>query len=433
MKMDDYEIDDDNILTGRLGRISYTDGNSSHPHFHDVDSSRCSGELRDKDFYFPSEGERGISSGTEEYAILWNFMRKTQDSWIPFGTRIYAYRFRLAQVSDFLFDGNVYEGKVRVGIERTPDSQGVPAEKLDVVMYGSDGTELAKVSSSDWAGGSIRKHIGDVTEKAILFCDAGGHWGKTFLFMVVAWYSDVHPNRFHMPYLSSWQIPYNSSSTFINVTSPEALSDLSVGECFNADLVSHFPDGTLGLARGGRNYEFAILPASYSEALLNLKATGYRAIVPCVNHGIVRNGKGYGCMVEICGKSASEMERLAKFRRDNGVDVQFNGEYETLKFERVERPYNVPFGIVNVEYAEVQIPNRKNPIVELRLEDIVLDSARYGDGQKVGWRSKYSLFKERMGKKSAWARLHYTEEDEPYLNIIWSCGNGTDPQRAKEH
>ncbi len=38
-------------------------------------------------------------------------------------------------------------------------------------------------------------------------------------------------------------------------------------------------------------------------------------------------------------------------------------------------------------------------------------------------RSKYEFLKERVGMKSVWARLHYNEKDEPYLNVIWKCAS----------
>lgn len=87
-------------------------------------------------------------------------------------------------VSVPLSDGSVYEGTVRVGIERSIDFQSVSADKLPVVLYDKDLTVLAKVASYDWAAESVRRHIGDKAVNAMLFCEGGGTYhSTTFLYI----------------------------------------------------------------------------------------------------------------------------------------------------------------------------------------------------------------------------------------------------------
>lgn len=410
----------------RMVRDMTTRDDGADGRLHDVATSYRSG-LWDGGIRYGIDGT--VDTGTESYARLWTRMVEKQDSWerIPFGTRIYVYRFRRAEVSRSLHEGDVFDGRVRVGVERTPDSQGIPSERLDVVIYGTDGTPLAKVSSRDWSAGDIRMRIGDVPEMAMLFCDTGGCHGYMFLYMVAAWYSDVHPYRFDVHRCVS-----DGGSVFITVDAPEALSDLTAGEAFHADLTMpswHDDERTLGIARRGSSHPFARLPRAYSDACSELERTGYRVSVPCVNHGSVMRGKGYECMVEVRGRRPEEMRRLAMFRRDSGLDVTFAWGYETMRLGRVERPYQIPFGPVTVEYAAVPIPHRKNPVVELRVGGVVIDSARYGDKQTYRGDSKYRVFKELAGRMSEWAELHYGEDDVPYLNVIWSHSDEDDPQR----
>lgn len=378
-----------------------------------------------------------IESGSESYAVLWNLLRgkgklKGVLQRVRFGTAIHAYRFRRAEVSDALCDGNAYRGKVRVGIDRSPDFQNTPSEKLDVVLYDADMNAIAKIAACDWNAGDIRKRIGDVTEDAVLLCDGGGWHGYTFLYMAAVWYSDSHPYKFD-PFRFRLGRPIYSNY-FIKVEAPEALSDLSVGETFDAELVEGYAG--FGLTRAGRNYKFADVPSQFGKSLSNLIETGYLlTAVPCVAHGTVRNGDSWVDMIEITGMVEEEMDKLALFRNESGLDVHYDGRYETLYLPKVESPYDIPFGVVDAGYFAVPIPGRKNPIIEFRVGGVVMDSARYGDGQKLNrdyrQESKYKILKERMGMKSVWAKLHYNEKDEPYLNVIWDCGSG-DGQRAEK-
>lgn len=45
--------------------------------------------------------------------------------------------------------------------------------------------------------------------------------------------------------------------------------------------------------------------------------------------------------------------------------------------------------------------------------NVKIGSARYRDDQ-------YTIYKERSGKRSRFARLHYDEHDVPYLDVIWT-------------
>lgn len=317
--------------------------------------------------------------------------------------------------------GDVYKGKVRVGVDRTPNFQNTPSEKLDVVLYDAEMKVLAKIASYDWAAGDIRTHIGDVSENAILFCDAGGYHNYEFLYLAVVWYSDLHPYRFS-PF--RFETVYRSNY-FIKVDAPEALSDLMVGESFDAEMMDGY-DG-FGLTRSGRNYKFAEAPSSFGQSLSELIRTGYHdTAVRCITHGAVSDGETFIDMVEIDSRTEKEMEELSLFRRDSGLDVRYGDFYETLYLPRVESPLPIPFSVIEVEYASVPISGRKNPSIEFRVNGQVMDSARYHDGQRMYGRSKYEFLKSRVGMKSVWARLHYNEKDEPYLNVIWKYANEKD-------
>ena len=358
-----------------------------------------------------------LQVGSEGYSILWNQLCGTDKyHQLSFGVDIYAYRFRRAEVSHILRFGDIYKGKMRVGVDRHPDFKNTPSEKLDVVLYDGEMNRLARIASHDWMAGDIRSHIGDVSENAVLFCGEGGMHYYEFLYLAVVWYSDLHPYRFSPFRFRSAHHP----NYFIKVDAPEALSDLMVGEEFDAELMDKY-DG-FGLTRSGRNYKFAEAPSSFGQSLSELIMTGYPdTTVRCRAHGAVPDGETFIDMVVIEGRSMDEMDKLTLFRRDSGMDVRYGDVYETLYLPRVDSPLPIPFGVIEVEYATVPIPGRKNPSIEFRVNGQVMDSARYHDGQRKYGRSKYALLKERVGMKSIWARLHYNEKDEPYLNVIWKC------------
>lgn len=363
-----------------------------------------------------------LQSCSAAQAVLWTHLRETDwYSQLSIDVGVHTYRFRRAEVNRDLRFGDVYKGKVRVGVDRTPAFQNTPSEKLDVVLYDAEMRVLAKIASYDWAAGDIRTHIGDVSENAILFCDAGGYHNYEFLYLAVVWYSDLHPYRFS-PF--RFETVYRSNY-FIKVDAPEALSDLMVGESFDAEMMDGY-DG-FGLTRSGRNYKFAEAPSSFGQSLSELIRTGYHdTAVRCIAHGAVSDGETFIDMVEIDSRTEKEMEELSLFRRDSGLDVRYGDFYETLYLPRVESPLPIPFGVIEVEYASVPISGRKNPSIEFRVNGQVMDSARYHDGQRMYGRSKYEFLKSRVGMKSVWARLHYNEKDEPYLNVIWKYANEKD-------
>lgn len=384
-------------------------------YYKNIASHRCSG-LIDKWMLFETACE--ISSGSESYAILWTQLNESKDERnIEFGTRLYAYRFRFAEVIDTYDDGSVYAGPIRVGIERLPETQFLSAERLDVVLYDKKMNVLAKIAPNDWGAGNIRQRIGDLANDALLFCDRSGQHSAVHLYMVASWSSETDPAEFHPVFyepkkrLASTLYRYCYVS---GVIAQEALSDLSVGERFDAVPVEC--SGGVGLARIGRSYPFATLPREFSDALSHLVATGYEDVrLLCVHRGIVpqRDGSEQSIVEVRAEYGAAAMENLARFRYWSRLDVRLGGDYETLILDKVEKPYDVPFGIVTVEYVAVPIPHRKNPLIELKVNDMLVDSAKYGDG------SKYSDFKKHVGLRSLWAKLHYDDDDTPYLNIIW--------------
>lgn len=389
----------------------------------DVSDVFTRGILRDMGIEHEMFGGYGkLQSCSAARAILWTHLRETdRHRQLPLDVGVHTYRFRRAEVNHGLRFGDVYKGKVRVGVDRTPNFQNTLSEKLDVVLYDAEMKVLAKIASYDWAAGDIRTHIGDVSENAILFCDAGGYHNYEFLYLAVVWYSDLHPYRFS-PF--RFETVYRSNY-FIKVDAPEALSDLMVGESFDAEMMDGY-DG-FGLTRSGRNYKFAEAPSSFGQSLSELIRTGYHdTAVRCIAHGAVSDGETFIDMVEIDSRTEKEMEELSLFRRDSGLDVRYGDFYETLYLPRVESPLPIPFSVIEVEYASVPISGRKNPSIEFRINGQVMDSARYHDGQRMYGRSKYEFLKSRVGMKSVWARLHYNEKDEPYLNVIWKYANEKD-------
>lgn len=389
----------------------------------DVSDVFTRGILRDMGIEHEMFGGYGkLQSCSAARAILWTHLRETdRHRQLPLDVGVHTYRFRRAEVNRDLRFGYVYKGKVRVGVDRTPNFQNTPSEKLDVVLYDAEMRVLAKIASYDWAAGDIRTHIGDVSENAILFCDAGGWHNYEFLYLAVVWYSDLHPYKFS-PF--RFETAYRSKY-FIKVDAPEALSDLMVGESFDAELMDGY-DG-FGLTRSGRNYKFAEAPSLFGQSLSELIRTGYHdTAVRCIAHGAVSDGVSFIDMVEIDSRTEKEMEELSLFRRDSGLDVRYGDFYETLYLPRVESPLPIPFSVIEVEYASVPISGRKNPSIEFRVNGQVMDSARYHDGQRMYGRSKYEFLKSRVGMKSVWARLHYNEKDEPYLNVIWKCASEKD-------
>lgn len=384
----------------------------------DVSDVFTRGILRDMGIEHEMFGGYGkLQSCSAARAILWTHLRETdRHRQLPLDVGVHTYRFRRAEVNHGLRFGDVYKGKVRVGVDRTPNFQNTLSEKLDVVLYDAEMKVLAKIASYDWAAGDIRTHIGDVSENAILFCDAGGYHNYEFLYLAV-----LHPYRFS-PF--RFETVYRSNY-FIKVDAPEALSDLMVGESFDAEMMDGY-DG-FGLTRSGRNYKFAEAPSSFGQSLSELIRTGYHdTAVRCIAHGAVSDGETFIDMVEIDSRTEKEMEELSLFRRDSGLDVRYGDFYETLYLPRVESPLPIPFSVIEVEYASVPISGRKNPSIEFRVNGQVMDSARYHDGQRMYGRSKYEFLKSRVGMKSVWARLHYNEKDEPYLNVIWKYANEKD-------
>lgn len=280
----------------------------------DVSDVFTRGILRDMGIEHEMFGGYGkLQSCSAARAILWTHLRETdRHRQLPLDVGVHTYRFRRAEVNHGLRFGDVYKGKVRVGVDRTPNFQNTPSEKLDVVLYDAEMKVLAKIASYDWAAGDIRTHIGDVSENAILFCDAGGYHNYEFLYLAVVWYSDLHPYRFS-PF--RFETVYRSNY-FIKVDAPEALSDLMVGESFDAEMMDGY-DG-FGLTRSGRNYKFAEAPSSFGQSLSELIRTGYHdTAVRCIAHGAVSDGETF-IDIEAGTKMVGAAQEFArKMVRDN--------------------------------------------------------------------------------------------------------------------
>lgn len=410
------DADDSSSLISQSNEPEYTESAESEMQcdervLYDINACVPSGTLGRFITHDIFDEPRAVKTETESYAIIWNLLNDGHKyPRISYGTKIYAYHFRLADVCNTIHDGLPYKGRVRIGVERMPNFPTVPSDKLDVVIYDHDGGVIAKVRANDWSASDVRSHIGDTTDEAMLFCDKGGHCNVMFLHMLVVWHSEecsyrrpsFNGSAFHYPSLIS---------ELVKVTAPEALSDLKVGESFEAVPLDHY--GEIGLSRQAYNYEFAKLPSALCEAFSKLAATAYPMTIPCINRGMVRTGDGWASMVQITLRSPSEMRELARFRDESGLDVRFEDDYEVIRLEPVDNPIEgIPFGDVVVEYIPIPLPGRKNPLVELHVNDVKIGSARYRDDQ-------YTIYKERSGKRSRFARLHYDEHDVPYLDVIW--------------
>lgn len=90
----------------------------------------------------------------QSYGLI--YARLTGIASSPLDVGVHTYRFRRAEVNHGLRFGDVYKGKVRVGVDRTPNFQNTLSEKLDVVLYDAEMKVLAKIASYDWAAGDIR-------------------------------------------------------------------------------------------------------------------------------------------------------------------------------------------------------------------------------------------------------------------------------------
>lgn len=380
------------------------------------------GNLR---FMRSSSIEGGIGSGGQDYAALYAKLNENNAPWDEFkwGVHINLYRFRMTEVAEKLRDGEMVSGRVRIGVERTPVLQAVPADKLDVVLWDDAGGLLARVSASDWSASKIKGRIGDVAERALLWCGNGGYGGCMFLWLAVVWYTDLHPMPALEPISYSWQAwqGRGPSAAILRVEDKEALSDLRAGERFEVTVVPHF-GAAPGLARKGTSHELARLPEPWAEAWSALSGTGYMAPIACFAHGNVPDDEGnLNTLMEVRCADPDKMTELAKFRRESGLDLRLDGDYEVMRLDPVVVPHAIPFGKIPVEFAAVPLKDRKNPLIELRMNGDVFDSARLG---YRGSREKYRLYKKRLGKRSVWAALHYdpSDGDRPYLNVIWALG-----------
>lgn len=428
------DVDDLSSLISQSNEPEYTESEikCDENALYDVNTCVPSGTLNRFITHDIFNAPRAVKAGTESYAVVWNLLNEGR-GWprVSYGTKIYAYHFRLADVCNTIHDGLPYKGRVRVGVERMPNFPTVPSDKLDVIIYDCDGGVVAKVRASDWSASNVRRHIGDTTTECMLFCDKGGHCNVMFLHMLVVWHSDEWPYR--EPSFNRSVFHYSPLiSELVKVTAPEALSDLKVGENFDAVPLDEYHG--IGLSRQGYSYKFAELPSALCEAFSKLAATAYPMTIPCINRGMVRTGDGWADMVEITFRSPSAMKELTRFRDESGLDVRFDDEYEVIRLEPVDTPYkDIPFGDVVVEYVSIPLPGRKNPLVEFHVNGVKLDSARYGDGQRINGICKYTLYKERSGKRSRFARLHYDERDVPYLDVIWNLNETGNRKTVDSH
>lgn len=375
-------------------------------------------ENRLRKYFRVSPSNETLDQNSEAYSAIWMALSDNGDDCsCPFGKAIHTYHFRFADVSRDLSEGGIYVGPIRIGVKRSLETDFVSASKLSVVVYDDGLKPLAEVEAQDWSASQLRAHIGDHARKALLFCSRDGRYDAVYLNLAVSWDSDIPEDSSRKPWRRS-RGNFYYSAVFVPVSAPEAISDVAYGEPFEA--LPKYASSNVELTRVGFDYSFATLPSEFGEALEDLAASGYQDIVIlCIQRGAVVNCSGeQRHEIEIRAKySPRAMRELARFRRASGLDVRFDGNYERLFLDPVERPYDIPFGDISVEWVATPLPQRKNPLMELKVDGTVVRSLRFRqDG--------YDAAREHDGMKSIWARMHYDddEEDRPYLDIIWDCG-----------
>lgn len=421
---DEPEVSSDEpaVFTEEVGAFDSENARTSESNggkrtFHGIDSCQASSIMANRLLYsaLPDLSNSEINIGSQCYAVLWQAMQYG-DEWkrLQYGEPISLYRFRFAEVCDSLFNSDNYLGVARVGTTRPLSAACVPADSLGVSIYDKDGMPLASIDSSDWAACSIRRHIGDIADTALLFCGYGGWYGWHFLYLAASWRSSKSKRGARM---FSTYGRGAVSRYYAKVTAPESLSDLAAGQQFEASLVQHF-GGTFGLSRHGFDYEFGDLPQEFTEPYQKLAETGYRMVVQCFNYAQAWNGSNIEPLVEISGLTPSTAYLLAAIRRESKLDVTPGWHYEKLTIPRVSSPYPFPFDSVKVEYVATPLEGRKNPLIKLLVNGTAVETFRYRE------RRRYDAVLDRVGMKSIWARLHYSENDQPFLYVVWTGPNG---------
>ena len=145
------DADDSSSLISQSNEPEYTEIQCDERVLYDVNTcvpSDTLGRFITHDIF---DEPRAVKTETESYAIVWNLLNDGHKyPRISYGTKIYAYHFRLADVCNTIHDGLPYKGRVRIGVERMPNFPTVPSDKLDVVIYDHDGGVIAKVRANDW-------------------------------------------------------------------------------------------------------------------------------------------------------------------------------------------------------------------------------------------------------------------------------------------
>lgn len=129
-----------NAMKLRMAMKDESEHQADENYLVDVSDVFTRGILRDMGIEHEMFGGYGkLQSCSAARAILWTHLRETdRHRQLPLDVGVHTYRFRRAEVNHGLRFGDVYKGKVRVGVDRTPNFQNTPSEKLDVVLYDAE-------------------------------------------------------------------------------------------------------------------------------------------------------------------------------------------------------------------------------------------------------------------------------------------------------
>lgn len=100
-------------------------------------------------------------------------------------------------------------------------------------------------------------------------------------------------------------------------------------------------------------------------------------------------------------------------REYSHLDLDFDSDYEVISLEAKERPYDIPFGEVDVECIAVPIKNRKNPLARLTVNGTIVLELRLRD-------SGYEALMVHAGSRALHGSLHYGDDDLPQLYVVWA-------------
>lgn len=352
--------------------------------------------------------DRFIGSGHQEeaHAILWNAMIE-KGLTVAFEEELSYFRVKIGAVSDQVMESG-YAGPVIIGGFGPLGPIGAYADSLGATLCDKDCAPLAVVHERDVSSGAVLSHMGLKSFRAILFIGhSGGYLPSPYLYIIAAFEEHEAACRPSSIYWHSFQ-----DRTFVRTWKPEVLDDIPMN-LMDTELLAL--DGMAALRKKGAREPFAELPASLAGPCLALMRTGYtKEIVTCekTSWSITPSDAEYS-FLSVNHKRPVEIMRLAKIRKYSHLDLDFDSDYEVISLEAKERPYDIPFGEVDVECIAVPIKNRKNPLARLTVNGTIVLELRLRD-------SGYEALMAHAGSSALHGSLHYGDDDLPKLYVVWA-------------